>query len=109
AEGKPTAEKQASSKETASKKPAKKKAAGKRSAKASKKAPVAGPQACRVCGCTEGDCSQCVEATGEPCHWVEEDLCSRCAADIKALAKPGKKAGAKKKVAKKKRAGRAAP
>ena len=33
---------------------------------------------CRVCGCTEVDCSQCIEKTGEPCHWVEEDLCSAC-------------------------------
>jgi ParB family transcriptional regulator, chromosome partitioning protein len=36
---------------------------------------------CRVCGCTEDDCSECVAATGEPCHWVEPDLCSRCAPD----------------------------
>jgi len=34
---------------------------------------------CRVCGCTDEDCSACIAATGEPCHWVEEDLCSRCA------------------------------
>jgi ParB/RepB/Spo0J family partition protein len=33
---------------------------------------------CRVCGCTDDDCSQCVEKTGEPCHWVEDDLCSAC-------------------------------
>lgn len=39
---------------------------------------------CRVCGCTQDDCSQCVEAPGEPCHWVEDDLCSRCAAEAKA-------------------------
>jgi ParB/RepB/Spo0J family partition protein len=36
-------------------------------------------RACRICGCTETDCRQCVEKTGEPCHWVEEDLCSACA------------------------------
>ena len=35
-------------------------------------------RACRVCGCTEADCSQCIEKTGEPCSWVEEDLCSAC-------------------------------
>lgn len=35
-------------------------------------------RACRVCGCTDMDCRQCVEKTGEPCHWVEEDLCSAC-------------------------------
>jgi chromosome partitioning protein len=33
---------------------------------------------CRVCGCTEGDCRQCVEKTGIPCHWVEDNLCSAC-------------------------------
>lgn len=33
---------------------------------------------CRVCGCTDDDCSQCIEKTGEPCSWVEEDLCSAC-------------------------------
>lgn len=34
---------------------------------------------CRICGCTDDDCSQCIAATGEPCSWVEVDLCSRCA------------------------------
>ena len=34
---------------------------------------------CRVCGCTEYDCSQCVAKTGSPCYWVEYDLCSACA------------------------------
>lgn len=33
---------------------------------------------CRVCGCTQEDCSQCIEKTGQPCTWVEEDLCSAC-------------------------------
>ncbi|WP_445453111.1 ASCH domain-containing protein [Flavobacterium sp. 25HG05S-40] len=33
---------------------------------------------CRVCGCTNNDCGQCVEKTGHPCHWVEENLCSAC-------------------------------
>jgi len=42
---------------------------------------VAGtPGICRLCGCTDEDCSECVEETGEPCTWVEPDLCSRCAA-----------------------------
>lgn len=36
-------------------------------------------QTCRVCGCTDDDCSQCVERTGEACTWVEPDLCSACA------------------------------
>lgn len=35
---------------------------------------------CRVCGCTDLDCRQCIEKTGEPCYWVEEDLCSACVA-----------------------------
>ncbi len=36
---------------------------------------------CRVCGCTNDDCSECIEITGEPCTWADEDhtLCSRCA------------------------------
>ena len=36
---------------------------------------------CRVCGCTDDDCSQCIERTGEPCYWVEWDLCSACATE----------------------------
>lgn len=34
---------------------------------------------CRVCGCTDDDCRQCIAKTGEPCTWVEPDLCSACA------------------------------
>lgn len=43
---------------------------------------------CRVCGCTEGDCSQCKEVTGEACSWVdpEKTICTRCAAEIDAKA-----------------------
>lgn len=37
---------------------------------------------CRVCGCTEGSCFQCIEKTGAPCYWVEEDLCSACVPDV---------------------------
>lgn len=33
---------------------------------------------CRGCGCTDDDCSQCIERTGEPCSWVAKDLCSAC-------------------------------
>jgi hypothetical protein len=32
---------------------------------------------CRVCGCTER--TPCIGQDEQPCHWVEEDLCSRCA------------------------------
>jgi len=38
------------------------------------------PQKCRVCGCTDDDCSGCIERTGQPCHWVAPDLCSACEA-----------------------------
>ena len=33
---------------------------------------------CRVCGCTDDDCTDCYVRTGEPCFWVEDDLCSAC-------------------------------
>jgi hypothetical protein len=36
------------------------------------------PRACRVCGCTDEDCRGCIERTGLPCSWVEDDLCSAC-------------------------------
>jgi|GEM_PF-4873137 len=32
---------------------------------------------CRVCGCD--DLHACVDADGNPCYWVEDDLCSACA------------------------------
>lgn len=34
---------------------------------------------CLQCGCTEDDCSACIAATGEPCYWVSNNLCSACA------------------------------
>ena len=34
---------------------------------------------CRICGCTDDDCRQCIIKLGEPCHWVQPDLCSACA------------------------------
>lgn len=33
---------------------------------------------CRSCGCTDNDCRGCIERTGEPCRWIEDDLCSAC-------------------------------
>ena len=39
---------------------------------------VTAKRTCRVCGCTDDDCRQCVEKTGSPCYWVDEDLCSAC-------------------------------
>ena len=41
-------------------------------------------KSCRVCGCTDLNCIQCYRAQGYPCHWVEEDLCSRCDNELKA-------------------------
>ena len=35
-------------------------------------------QACRACGCWQHDA--CLDENEEPCHWVEADLCSVCAA-----------------------------
>lgn len=35
---------------------------------------------CKVCGCTEEDCLQCIAKTGRACAWVAEDLCSACVA-----------------------------
>lgn len=37
-------------------------------------------RSCRVCGCTDDDCSGCIARTGQPCGWVagEADLCTAC-------------------------------
>lgn len=40
---------------------------------------------CRVCECTDDDCSGCIQRTGKPCHWVSEDLCSACASGYNTL------------------------
>jgi hypothetical protein len=45
---------------------------------------------CRVCGCTDNDCRQCIEKTGQPCHWVEADLCSACVPQQSSLLLPGR-------------------
>lgn len=37
---------------------------------------------CRVCGCTDDDCTECVKAQGYPCAWVADDLCSRCVVEL---------------------------
>ena len=38
------------------------------------------PGTCRICGCTDLDCSGCLERTGQPCEWADEShtLCSAC-------------------------------
>lgn len=35
---------------------------------------------CKTCGCSQNDCSQCIERTGYPCSWAtsDEDECSAC-------------------------------
>lgn len=40
------------------------------------------PGICRRCGCTDSDCRDCIQRTGEPCSWVEHDLCSACTKPI---------------------------
>lgn len=37
------------------------------------------PRSCRICMCTDQDCTSCIERTGHACYWVEDDLCSACA------------------------------
>lgn len=39
---------------------------------------IVGASICRGCGCTDHDCGGCIERTGQPCGWVEDDLCSAC-------------------------------
>ena len=36
---------------------------------------------CRVCGCTDADCSNCIAISGVPCSWADEThtICTRCA------------------------------
>lgn len=38
------------------------------------------PGVCRVCGCTEENCFQCISKTGAACVWITptRDLCSAC-------------------------------
>ena len=35
---------------------------------------------CFICGCTDFNCTNCVEKTGKPCHWIsdEHNICSDC-------------------------------
>ena len=37
---------------------------------------------CRICGCTDYDCNQCIKKTGQPFYWVEDDVCSCCADEL---------------------------
>lgn len=42
---------------------------------------------CVKCGCTDNDCSQCIEKQGKPCYWIDIDhlLCSRCSSEGKTI------------------------
>lgn len=35
---------------------------------------------CKKCGCTDKDCTQCIEKSGKACFWINEshNLCSVC-------------------------------
>lgn len=33
---------------------------------------------CRICACTDEDCTWCIVLTGNPCRWKEPDLCTAC-------------------------------
>jgi hypothetical protein len=35
---------------------------------------------CKFCGCSDYDCRQCIERTGEPCCWIDKrhTICSAC-------------------------------
>ncbi len=44
--------------------------------------PAPGDPVCRECGCW--DWNACVDMHDGPCWWVEEDLCSVCAARLQA-------------------------
>jgi hypothetical protein len=40
--------------------------------------PKSPKQKCRICGCTDENCIQCIVRTGLQCHWVAPNLCSAC-------------------------------
>jgi hypothetical protein len=42
-------------------------------------------QRCRICGCSDYDCRQCIEESGVPCSWYEPDLCTNCVRKIPEL------------------------
>ena len=46
--------------------------------------PAPGDPICRGCGCW--DWNACVDGDDEACWWVEDDLCSVCAAGMQAAA-----------------------
>ncbi len=47
---------------------------------------VVKPMMCRECGCT--DLYPCFDELGDPCSWVEPELCSKCAEKAKVVYPP---------------------
>lgn len=45
---------------------------------------------CKICGCTDYDCSICIKKTGERCSWVAKNLCSACKSQEELLELKGK-------------------
>lgn len=45
-----------------------------------KELPKVEERKCIVCDCTESNCRQCIEKTGDACYWIDPDLdiCSAC-------------------------------
>lgn len=39
---------------------------------------------CKVCGCSDDNCTRCIQRTGKPCYWIAGDLCSACQPEVRA-------------------------
>lgn len=48
---------------------------------------LAVPGRCWVCGCMEDDCRPCIERTGVPCSWANEEhtICTACVSGLLSL------------------------
>jgi hypothetical protein len=46
---------------------------------------------CQICGCTDDDCRQCIQRTGESCAWAnaEHTLCTACVTTPSSVAGAG--------------------
>lgn len=106
---KPTNKKSGNKKAVAKEKPIKKVSADKGKVEKKTFPPLEDgkPRMCRVCGCTDNNCAQCIEKTGEACHWVEADLCSACVDEKEKVASSANKVAKKAKPGTKKTAAKA--